>query len=86
MSDYPTEWAYEVACIALNKHRRRADSAEEALAMVMKVADAVAIAFNTHLAAILNEDVTTVQASWGNDIELLSAYRDVRNRLDPDIS
>lgn len=36
---YPTAWAYDQACAALEQHRQRADTAEAAIARVRAVAD-----------------------------------------------
>jgi hypothetical protein len=52
---YPTAWAYEQACKALETHRKRADDAEATLAAIQRLADRYPVDIDTaHLEAALD--------------------------------
>jgi hypothetical protein len=69
---YPTAWAYEQACKALETHRKRADDAEATLAAIQRLADRYPVGIDTaHLHAALDgqapaEDPAEDIDDWGD--------------------
>jgi DNA repair exonuclease SbcCD ATPase subunit len=78
---YPTQWAYDHACEALEKHRQRADNAERALDEVMKERDDYHNLLDRFAYAVAPVEAIGEHSStndpWANALEIVTPAAEV---------